>query len=54
MLQNNIKFKHIKVLTKRRDHLLKRIQDSDKDLTYDKQELSALNFALQVLHKMED
>lgn len=41
-------------LTRRRDHLIKRVAASEgRDLTYDKQEISALNFALECIEKCE-
>jgi hypothetical protein len=38
--------KHIGVLRKRANHLRKRIAESPKDLTYDKAELSALEWIM--------
>ena len=43
--------KCIKILNKRADHLAGRIANSEKDLSYDKSELSALKFAIE---KLED
>jgi hypothetical protein len=43
--------KAIKTLEKRAAHLAIRIQNSQKDLSYDKQELSALRIAIEVLEK---
>lgn len=38
-----------KTLQKRLAHLRKRVAESDRDLTFDKQEASALEYALKVL-----
>lgn len=48
----NIKYRDIKVLKKRRDHLLHRIGMSNIDLTYDKQEAAALTRAIKELEKL--
>ena len=45
--------KQIKVLEKRRDHLVNRINKStDKRLTYDEAEVSALNWAINKLKEI--
>ena len=41
-----------KALERRADHLAKRIAASDIDLSYDKQELAALRWALDNLYKL--
>lgn len=41
--------KTIKTLKKRRNHLRERIEVSDKDLSFDKQEKRALEYAIAVL-----
>lgn len=38
---------NLKVVQKRINHLKKRIESSDKDLTFDKQEVSALEWVLK-------
>ena len=41
----------LKTLTRRADHLAKRIAESPLDLTYDKAELAALRWAIQELEE---
>lgn len=44
--------KHLEVLRRRRDHLLKRIK-GDPTLSYDKTEVGALNWAIESLEEKE-
>ena len=44
--------KRVAALEKRADHLAKRIAASDKDLTYDRQELGVLLWAIRHLRPM--
>jgi len=43
----------IKTLKRRRNFLMNRITASDKDLSYDKQECSALNQAIEELEEKQ-
>lgn len=43
-----------KTLRKRRDHLLERIDESDKDLTFDKQEAMALSYAIALVCSLKN
>ena len=40
---------HLKALEKRQDHLARRVAESDRDLSYDRKELSALRWAIGML-----
>lgn len=46
--------KVVKTLKRRRKHLLDRIRSSDIDLTYDKQEASALSYAIAVMCSLKN
>jgi hypothetical protein len=46
------KIQKIKTLKKRLNYLEKRIRDSDKDLTFDKAEASAIKWAIEELSKL--
>lgn len=41
--------RHVKMLMRRRDHLKARVASSSKDLTWDKQEIAALDWAIRNL-----
>lgn len=47
----NINAYRISVLEKRISHLRKRIEGSNADLSFDKAELAALEWALKIVHK---
>ena len=46
--------KYLEILQKRRDYLIKRINYSQKDLSYDKAEAAALSWAVNKLAKLEE
>lgn len=49
----NIKSRDIATLKRRRDYLLKRIDTSDNELSYDRQEAYALDRVIRVLEILE-
>jgi len=49
MTDKKLEHKYLEVLRKRRDHLTKRISESKQDLSYDKVEKAALDWAISRL-----